>query len=74
MSKWKPGDRALIQLVLGDGQSYVYRMSTLVKKSPPWSDQWNFKLDGKGYGNRKLSFCVERWIHEPGVLDKLAEI
>lgn len=73
-SRWKPGDRVLIQLVNGDGLTYTYQMATLEKKSVSWGDQWDFRLDGVDYTGRRLSFCVERWIHEPPILDKLAAL
>lgn len=75
-SKWKPGDRALIQLIKADGLTHVYQMATLVLRD--FSGQWWFKLDGITYpqyeGGPSLSFCIERWIHEPPVLQRLAEI
>ena len=75
-SKWSPGDRALIEMAENDQGRKDYQMATLVRQD--WSGQWWFRLDGVTYpeyeGGADLSFCVERWIHEPGVLDKLAEI
>ena len=75
-SRWRSGDRALIQLGNGDGLTYTYQMATLVRRD--WSGQWWFKLDGVEYpeyeGGADLSFCVEKWIHEPPILDKLAAI
>lgn len=74
-SKWKPGDRALIEMSGDDGER-VYQMATLRLRD--WAGQWWFEVDGVEYpeyeGGPDLSFCIERWIHEPPVLDKMAEI
>lgn len=74
-SKWRPGNRVLIQCH-NDDEGYIYEMATLVLRD--WAGQWWFKVDGVTYpqyeGGPDLSFCVERWIHEPPILDKLAEI
>lgn len=75
-SKWKPGDRVHIQVLKTDGLTYRYQMATLVLRD--FAGQWWFKIDGLTYptyeGGPDLSFCVERWIHEPPVLDRLADI
>ena len=72
MIKWKPGARALIQFVWVGGRTYTYQMATLVRRA--WSGQWWFKLDGVAYTDRALSFCIEQWIHEPPILDRLAAL
>ena len=73
---WSPGDRALIELAENEQGQKEYRMATLVKRD--FAGQWWFDIDGITYPEYEdgpdLSFCVERWIHEPGILDKLAEI
>ena len=74
-SKWRPGDRALIEMS-GDDGARVYQVATLVLRD--FSGQWWFDVDGAAYPQYEdgpdLSFCVERWIHELPVLDKLADI
>lgn len=76
--KWKNGDRVLVQMAGGDGLPHVYRMATLLYQIPKASDQWAFREDGVSYpeydGGNDYAFCVERWLHVPNVLDRLAEI
>jgi hypothetical protein len=75
-SRWKPGDRALIELAENEHGQKSFEMATLVIRDSV--GQWWFKLDGATYpqyeGGPELSFCVERWLHDPPVLQRLAEI
>ena len=75
-SKWRPGDRALIQQGSNGPEDYVYGMATLVLRDS--AGQWWFTVDGTAYpeyeGGPDFSFCIERWIHEPPVLDRMAAI
>ncbi|MGE3483611.1 MAG: hypothetical protein AB7L09_02645 [Nitrospira sp.] len=76
-SRWRPGDRVLIQLATNHGpRVFTYAMATLVLRD--WAGQWWFRMDGVTYPQYEngpdLSFCTERWIHEPPVLQRLAEI
>jgi len=74
-SKWKPGDRVLIQIYAGGSagyETYTYEMATLLRKTTGY-DHWWFAYDNRPHGEPG-DCCSEKWIHEPGVLDKLADL
>ena len=64
--------RGTIAVVDPGYESYTYEMATLLRKTTGY-DHWWFAYDNRPHGEPG-DCCSEKWIHEPGVLDKLADL